>query len=99
MCSTLCGMGKHDLVFYSNRSTPKVVSKGEKPTPKQGWGKQTKRRAATAEEEKTIASGKWLRVDQQGDKPSSASYKASSYRPQLGAKRKATNAKIAKKKK
>lgn len=95
--SRLTDMAKHDLVFYSNRSTPKVVSKGEKPEPKQGWGKQTKRRAATADEEKTIASGRWLRVDEQGDKPSSSSYKASNYRKNLGDKRRTTNKKIAKK--
>lgn len=92
-------MSKHDLVFYANRSTPKVVSKGEKPTPKSGWGNQTKRRAATADEEKVIASGKWLRVDEQGDKPSSSSYKPSRYRKKLGEKRRATNKKIARGKK
>lgn len=67
---------KHDLIFYANRSTPKVVSAGAKaPEPKKGYGKQTKRRAATASEEKTISSGQWLRVDQKGKKGGQPGYK------------------------
>lgn len=89
----------HDLVFFANRSTPQVVSKGAAAKPKQGYGKQTSRRAATAEEEKKISSGGWLRVDAKGNKPSSSSYKPSSYRKKLGEKRRATNKKIAAKKK
>lgn len=89
----------HDLIFYSNRSTPQVVSKGAEGKPKKGYGKQTRRRAATAAEEKTIASGGWVRVNSDGTKPSSSGYKASSYREKLGEKRRATNKKIANRKK
>ncbi len=49
---------KHDLIFYANRSTPEVVPKGAEGKKKKGYGKQTKRRAATADEEKTISTGK-----------------------------------------
>lgn len=88
-------MGKHDLVFFSNRSTPQVVSKGAKAKPKKGYGKVTRRRAANASEERTIARGGWVRVDAKGNKPSSSRYKASKYRKALGAKRRATNKRIA----
>ena len=87
----------YDLVFYSNRSTPQVVRSGAKATAKKGYGKQTRRRKATAEEAKTIAKGKWVRVDSKGNKPTSSKYKASGYRKKLGAKRRATNAKLRKK--
>ncbi len=86
----------HRLVFYANRSTPQVVGEKGSAKSKEGYGKVSHSRPANAEEEKTIARGGWVRVDSKGNKPSSASYKASSYRPQLGAKRRATNAKIAK---
>lgn len=64
----------HDLVFFEGRNTPEVVSKGAKP--KKGGagtkaGKVTSRRAATAEEEKKISSGQWLRVDKKGRTPGS----------------------------
>lgn len=64
----------HDLIFYEGRNTPEVVSKGAQG--KKGGsgtkaGKVTKRRAATAEEEKKISSGQWLRVDKKGRTPSS----------------------------
>ena len=86
----------HRLVFYENRSTPQVVGEKGSAKSKEGYGKVSHSRPANAQEEKTIARGGWVRVDSKGNKPSSASYKASSYRPQLGAKRRATNAKIAK---
>lgn len=49
---------QHDLIFYSNRSTPQIVTKGAKAKPKKGYGKQTKHRAATTQEEKQISKGK-----------------------------------------
>jgi hypothetical protein len=51
-------MPVHDLIFYSNRSTPQVVEKGEEAKPKKGYGDVTKRRTATEEEEKIISTGK-----------------------------------------
>lgn len=62
----------HDLIFYEGRNTPEVVAKGAKG--KKGGagtkaGKVKSRRAATAEEEKKISSGQWLRVDSKGRKP------------------------------
>lgn len=74
---------QHDLIFYSNRSTPQVVPRGSEGKKKKGYGKVTKRRSATADEEKVISSGKWLRVDEKGNKPSSDNYKKTKYRPQL----------------
>lgn len=86
----------HRLVFYENRSTPQVVGESGSAKSKAGYGKVTHSRPANASEEKTIARGGWVRVDSKGNKPSSSSYKASSYRPQLGEKRRATNKRIAK---
>lgn len=77
----------HDLIFYENRSTPQVVSRGASGKPKKGYGRQTRRRAATAEEERQIRAGQWVRVDQGGNKPSSGKYKRTRYRPQLLKKR------------
>lgn len=77
---------EYDLVFYSNRSTPEVVVRGREPNPKSGYGKQTKRRAATEEETKVIRRGDWLRVDAEGNKPSSKDYKTTKYRPWLSKK-------------
>jgi hypothetical protein len=78
----------HDLIFYEGRNTPEVVQKGAKG--KKGGsgtkaGKVTSRRAATADEEKKIASGGWLRVDKKGRTPGSKSgYGTSSkVRPQF----------------
>lgn len=69
-------MAEHDLVFYEKRSTPKVVKKGERvENPPASYGKQTKRRAATEEEEKTIARGDWVRVDEKGTKGGEDGYK------------------------
>jgi hypothetical protein len=69
-------MAEHDLVFYEKRSTPKVVKKGERvENPPASYGKQTKRRAATQAEEKVLASGQWLRVDESGKKGGEDGYK------------------------
>lgn len=74
---------KHDLIFYENRSTPQVVPKGAPSKPKKGYGKVVKRRPASEEEEKVIRSGRWVRVDSKGRKPSDPKYKKTKYRPQL----------------
>lgn len=69
-------MAEHDLIFYEARSTPKVVRKGESPeNVPESYGKQTKRRAATEDEEKVIARGDWLRVDESGKKGGEDGYK------------------------
>lgn len=82
-------MAKHDLVFYSKRSTPKVVTKGADPGKvPEGYGKVTKRRAATEQEERVIAKGKWVRVDEKARTPSDSNYKVTKYRPGLAKKRK-----------
>lgn len=74
----------HDVIFLENRRTPKIVPKGEKYEPSEAEGKIKKRRAATEEEEKTISRGDWVRVNEQGDKPSDPGYKRkkSKVRPQ-----------------
>lgn len=74
---------RHDLVFYSNRSTPHIVHRDAPSIPKEGYGQQTLRRHATEEEEKEIAKGKWLRVDELGNRPSHPNYKKTLYRPAL----------------
>lgn len=65
----------HDLIFFEKRSTPKVIGKGKPFTAPEGYGKQTKRRPATEEEEKVIARGDWLRVDESGTKGGQPGYK------------------------
>lgn len=74
-------MAKHDLIFYANRRTPEVVTKGQ-PGKKGGEGtaagKVVKRRAATEREERAISSGNWLRVNVKGSTPSSSTYKSES---------------------
>lgn len=65
----------HDLIFFEKRSTPKVVDKGADFEAPESYGKQTSRRAATEEEEKVIARGDWLRVDQSGKKGGEDGYK------------------------
>lgn len=75
---------KHDLVFYENRSTPLVVTRGGKAPTNPEYGKQVRRRAATDAEERIIARGDWVRVDQAGRKPSDAGYRTSKMRPMLG---------------
>lgn len=67
--------GQHDLIFFEKRSTPKVVSRGAKFEAPESYGKQTKRRAATEDEEKVIARGDWLRVDEDGKKGGEPGYK------------------------
>ena len=69
----------HDLIFWERRRTPSVVPKG-KPAhrvKKPSYGKVVKRRPATADEEKTIRSGGWVRVNKKGEKPSDPNYKKS----------------------
>ena len=61
----------HDLVWLSNRNTPKVVSKGARYKPKPSEGRIVRRRAANASEEKTIARGGWVRVDRKNRRPGS----------------------------
>lgn len=75
----------HDLIWIENRRTPKVVSEGDKYEPKESEGKIVKRRKATAEEEKTIANGDWVRVNKADEKPSDSGYKdkKSKVRPNL----------------
>ena len=89
----------YELIWYSNRSTPKVRKVGGKRTKaKKGYGRVVRRRRATAAETKQIRAGRWVRVDSKGRKPSSSSYKPSKYRKKLGAKRRATNKRIARRK-
>lgn len=71
----IASTGTHDLIFFEKRSTPKVVSKGQPFTAPESYGKQTKRRPATEEEEKIIARGDWVRVDQSGHKGGEDGYK------------------------
>lgn len=79
--------GQHDLLFLENRRTPKVVSKGAKYEPKPSEGKIVRRREATADEERTIANGGWVRVNEKGKKPGQSGYmdKKSKVRPQHNA--------------
>lgn len=79
--------GQHDVIFLENRRTPKVVSKGARYQPKPSEGRITKRRAATADEEKVIARGDWVRVNERGEKPGDPGYmrKKSKVRPQNNA--------------
>ena len=68
-------MAKHDLIFFERRSTPKVVKTGTPFTAPESYGKQTRRRPATEAEEKVIARGEWVRVDQSGKKGGEPGYK------------------------
>lgn len=61
----------HDLIWLSNRNTPKVVSRGAKYKPKPSEGRIVRRRKANASEERTISKGGWVRVDRKGRKPGS----------------------------
>ena len=76
--------GEHDVLFLENRRTPKVVPRGKRYEPKPSEGRIVKRRRATAEEEKIIARGDWLRVNQDGKKPGQPGYmeRRSKVRPQ-----------------
>ncbi len=69
--------GGHDLIFLENRRTPKVVPEGKKYEPKPSEGKVKKRRKATADEEKTIRNGEWVRVNEHGKTPKDSDYKSS----------------------
>ena len=75
----------HKLVFYANRSTAKVVTKGATAKSKVGYGKVTKSRAATPAEEKQIKAGKWIRTRSDGKKPTDPGAKSSTMkgRPKL----------------
>jgi len=81
----------HDLIWYEGRRTPEVVAKGAKG--KKGGagtkaGKVVKRRAATADEEKDIRAGRWVRVEPGGKTPKDKGYKEakkSKIRPQNNA--------------
>lgn len=78
----------HDLIWVEGRRTPKVVPTGEKYEPSEAEGKITKRRKATEDEEKTIANGDWVRVNEDGKKPGDPGYKEdrpSEVRPQHNA--------------
>jgi len=77
-------MAKHRLIWLSGRNTPKVVTAGTKYTPKPSEGKVVKSRAANADEERTIAKGKWVRVDKNGKKAGQSGYgTGSKVRPQF----------------
>lgn len=65
---------KHKLIWLANRNTPKVVPVGKSYTPKPSEGKIVRTRQATAEEERQIAAGKWIRVDRHDRRPGSKSY-------------------------
>lgn len=72
-------MAEHDLIWYENRRTPEVVPRGgagKKGGPNTAAGRVIKRRAATADEEKQIAKGGWLRLTPSGKKPSDPNYKS-----------------------
>ena len=76
----------HDLVFYSNRSTPQVVHRGAPPKPKKGYGDVSLRRPANENEETWMQKTnykKWLRVDQAGNTPRKPGYAKTQYRPWL----------------
>lgn len=87
-------MKRHDLVFFRRRSTPQVVDRGDPARPKKGYGRQSSRRHATADEEKVIDSGRWLRVDEAGTRPSSSTYKVSRYRTRQGRQRARPNRRL-----
>lgn len=74
---------KHDLIFYSARSTPQVVLRDAAAKPKKGYGEITKRRRASEEEEAKIEKGIWVRVDEDGNTPGDENYKKTQYRPNL----------------
>lgn len=76
-------MASHDMIFFEKRSTAKVVSKGASFTAPPSYGKQTRRRPATPEEETQIAAGKWVSTDQGGKKAGQAGRKKTQLRPGL----------------
>lgn len=77
-------MAKHRLTWYSNRNTPVVTKVGNRVKPKPSWGKRVKSRPANASEERTIAKGKWVRVDRNGKRAGQKGYgTGSKIRPQF----------------
>jgi hypothetical protein len=79
----------HDLVFYTNRSTPQVVHRNTPHRPKVGYGDVSSRRPASATEEDWMEKTqykKWLRVDEAGNTPRSPDYAKTQYRPWLVSK-------------
>ena len=78
----------HDLIFYKNRRTPEVVpagGSGKKGGAGTAAGPVVRRRPASAEEEKVIARGDWVRVNRYGNTPKDDTYKTgvkSKIRPQ-----------------
>ena len=60
-----------DLIFYKNRNTPRVVPSGAAGKHKASEGPVVSRRPATAQEQRTISRGDWLRVDKKGRTPGS----------------------------
>lgn len=79
-------MAKHRLIFLSGRNTPKVVTAGtgKRYKPKPSEGKVVRSRPATAAEERTIAKGRWVRVDRNGKRPGQKGYgTGSKIRPQF----------------
>lgn len=82
-------MTRHRLIWLQNRNTPKVMAVGKRYKPKPSEGKIVKSRRANAAEERTIAKGRWVRVDKKGRKASSKSYgTGSKIRPQFKYRRK-----------
>jgi len=77
-------VASHRLVWYQNRNSPVVVTRGQRVQAKPSWGKQVKSRPANAGEERTIASGGWVRVDRNGRRPGQSGYgTGSKIRPQF----------------
>ena len=77
-------MPKHRLIWYEGRNTPRVVAVGNTAKKKPSEGKVVKSRMANASEEKTIAQGRWVRVDKNGKKAGQAGYgTGSKVRPQF----------------
>lgn len=75
---------RHDLLFYKRRSTPWILHKGvEPPAERPHYGEFSSRRPANDDEEAEIAKGKWLRVDEAGNRPGSNEYKKTELRPKL----------------
>ncbi|MEL7299360.1 MAG: hypothetical protein AAFM92_03160 [Pseudomonadota bacterium] len=71
-------MAKHTLTWLAGRSTPVVTAVGAKRR-KTAGGKVVASRRATAEEERQIAAGQWVR-----SRPPGQPGKKSSIRPHLG---------------
>ena len=77
-------MGKHRLIWYEGRNTPRVVAVGNTAKKKPSEGKVVKSRMANAQEEKDIAAGRWVRVDRNGKRAGQSGYgTGSKVRPQF----------------